>query len=92
MKYFISRCSALATDVSRSVPWQDVEITKPRALKLYTDVAGPGKQNLVAMPNFNTGKEVFVRNLSFMLWGEDISEKECFKRKLSGRLWKEIQE
>lgn len=91
-KYFISRCSPQATDVARPVTWQDVEITNKRALRLYKDKAGPGNENLIAIPNFRGGTEVFIRTQSFILWGEDTSEKECFKRRLSGRLWKGIQE
>lgn len=69
---------------------KDFEITKERAFNMYKERAGKGNLNLLAIPNFNKGNEVIIRRGSVRLWGEDINESECFRRRLLGSLHTEV--
>ena len=83
MKYFIAHRSLVEMD-------QDYQISKERAYNMYKDKAGSGKLNLVAIPNFNKGAEIMIRRGTIKLWGEDISEQECFRRRLIGSLHTDV--
>lgn len=77
MKYFISRNSFSGRDPVN-------EITSKTALEMYKREAGPGFLNLKAVPNFHKGAQ---RTAPFYcVWGEEITEAECFRRKLKGTL------
>ena len=90
MKYFIRRPWHTRPDITWEFSEKDTEVTAKRARELYKDEAGPGFINLSAVPNFIKGKE--VRDGGFVLWGEDITDKECFKRRLAGQLAQDIIE
>lgn len=92
MKYFLTQGFAIREDIQKVISNQDYEITKERAFNMYKDKAGPGKLNLMAMPNFNKGAEVFIRSGTVRLWGEDIGESECFRRRLKGSLHTDVLE
>lgn len=87
MKYFIARGPAPAPEL---ISTKDFEVTRELAQKWYKQHAGPGKLNLIAIPNFNKGTEIIFRRGTVRLWGEDISESECFRRRLEGTLHVEI--
>ena len=84
LKYFIARHSYFRNDVVN-------EITSKTALELYKQNAGPGFLNLKAVPNFHKG--VRIVGAFSDVWGEDITDAECFRRKLAGILldgiWRE---
>lgn len=90
MKYFICRPWHIQPDIGQVVMEKNSEVTASRALELYKDEAGPGFANLSAVPNFVKGRK--VRDGVLVLWGEDITDKECFKRRLAGHLAQEILE
>ena len=83
MKYFIAHRTLVSADM-------DYQISKEHAFNMYKEKAGSGKLNLVAIPNFNKGVEVFVRRGTIKLWGEHVSESECFRRRLIGSLHTEV--
>ena len=69
------------------------EVTKSAAFDLYLKNAGKDKHGkslryLVAYPNYNKG--VRIRCANFWLWGENISNRELFKRRLRGEVAKEV--
>lgn len=84
MKYFLKRYS-----FSTHNPVN--EITSKTALELYKQEAGPGFLNLKAVPNLCKGVHIYNKFCEF--WGEEITEAECFRRKLEGTLldgfWRE---
>ena len=90
MKYFIAKGHATFPDISSIISDKDFEVTKELAEKWYTQHAGPGKLNLIGIPNFRAGTEIIFRRGTVRLWGEDISESECFRRRLEGTLHVEI--
>ncbi|MCK5615411.1 hypothetical protein KAR91_76820 [Candidatus Pacearchaeota archaeon] len=92
MKYFIANRAATWEDIQRRLIEQDCEITKKRAFNMYKERAGKGNLNLIAIPNFNKGLTVFIRQGTIRLWGERISEEECFRRRLIGSLHPEVQD
>jgi len=96
MKYFIAHGFVIhqntMMDSQKVVSEKDFEITRERAFNMYKERAGSGNLNLIAIPNFNKGKEVVIRRGSVRLWGEDISEQECFRRRLVGSLHTDVQE
>jgi len=77
MKYFISRRSFSGYDPVN-------EITPKTALALYKREAGPGFLNLKAVPNFHKGAQVYIEFCR--IWGEEITDAECFCRQLKGTL------
>ncbi len=87
VKYFIGYGCKTRLDINRPSIERDVEIPTERALKFYTAAAGTGKKYLVAIPNFRQGNQ--IRYSKYNLWGENISNAECFQRRLAGRLAKE---
>ncbi len=77
MKYFIERFSYSGDNTIK-------EITSKTALELYKNNAGPGFLNLKAVPNFHKGNH--ISGPFHSIWGEEITEAECFHRKLKGTL------
>lgn len=63
------------------------EITPEYALKLYKGATKSKHYNLDALPDFNAGKK--VGNAFWTVWGEIVTNKECFRRRLKGELGKE---
>ncbi len=80
MKYFVQQKMYLYTFEISNI-W---EITTEGAKFSYKQWAGPGFLNLKAIPAFQKGTK--VKTSSFILWGEEISNTECFKRRLHGSL------
>ena len=78
MKYFIKRYSFLFGNTPVN------EMTSKTALELYKEDAGPGFLNLSAIPNFHKGVRIYGGFCEF--WGEEVTEAECFCRKLKGTL------
>lgn len=60
------------------------EITPKTAMEFYKLNAGPGFLNLSAIPNYHDGAK--VRLAHCWVWGEIITDAECFKRMLAGKL------
>lgn len=60
------------------------EVTSKYALKLYDHIGVPGQLNLVAIPKHRKGTR--VNGTFFSVWGENISNAECFNRRLQGKL------
>lgn len=77
MKYFIER-----DRFSGRYPAN--EITAKTALEMYKHEAGPGFLNLKAVPNFHKGTSIIAP--FYRVWGEEITDAECFRRKLEGTL------
>ncbi len=78
MKYFIKRYSFIfGGDLIN-------EMTSKTAMEMYKQQAGSGFLNLRAIPNFLKGKKIYQPFYNF--WGEEITEAECFRRKLKGTL------
>lgn len=90
MKYFINKGPAIRPDIDQIISDKDFEVTKDLALRWYALHAGSGKLNLVGKPNFNKGTEIIFRQGTVRLWGEDVSDRECFRRRLEGTLHAEI--
>jgi len=90
MKYCIRRPGNIRPDIAWEISDKDNEVTAKQALELYKDEAGPGFANLNAVPNFVKGRK--VRGGGYVVWGEDITDKECFKRRLAGQLERDIVE
>ena len=67
---------------------QVYEITSEYALKLYKGLGKAGQYNLVTVPNYKRGTR--VQGKTFSVWGEVVTEAECFKRRLSGQLANDI--
>lgn len=78
MKYFISRFSYSGQYAPTN------EITTKTALAFYKEAAGTGFLNLKAVPNFHKGIRIYMPFCE--IWGEEITEAECFRRKLKGTL------
>jgi len=77
MKYFVSRHSLFRPDLVN-------ETTPKTALELYKENAGSGFFNLKAVPNFQKG--ILIHGHFYRLWGEEVTDAECFRRKLEGTL------
>lgn len=77
MKYFIGSNGCI-----------DSEVTSDFAFSIYLDHAGKGMRYLVAHPNHNKGVKIYRNNLC--LWGENISNRELFRRRLQGKLANEV--
>ena len=90
MKYFISRGPAIRADIAQVISDKDYEVSKELALGWYKSNAGRGNLNLLAIPNFNKGVSVTIRRGTVRLWGEDVSDSECFRRRLEGILHTDI--
>jgi len=86
MKYFARKKSIF--NVGFAEEGIAYEITSRYALELYKGLSKAGQYNLVAVPNFNKGTP--VNGKAFSVWGEIITNAECFNRRLKGRLAKEI--
>ena len=87
MKYFMGVAAKTTASGNRVSYEKDVEISSERALRHYVAKAGRGKKQLVAIPNYRQGNQ--VRLGMYNMWGENISNAECFQRRLAGRLAKE---
>ena len=81
MKYF-------AQSTTADVPAN--ELTSEKAWDEYVRHAGGGNQRLVARPNFNKGTEIQCK--FYKVWGENISNRQLFKRKLEGTIEQEVFE
>jgi hypothetical protein len=86
MKYFIG-----------DTEWYAVpcEVSSDLAFSLYNSHAGKDRSGkslryLVAHPNHNKGVRIRCKN--YWLWGENISNRELFKRRLTGEVAKEVVE
>ena len=60
------------------------EITPRYARKLYKAATKPGHDNLEGTMNFNAGTKVSC--IFWTVWGEIVTNKECFRRRLKGEL------
>ncbi len=54
------------------------------ALAMYKQDAGPGFLNLKAIPNHLKGIRIYMPSCE--VWGEKVTDAECFRRKLKGTL------
>jgi len=90
MKYFLQQRKGLrlAHQLPEGIDFRPFEITHKFALELYKIRAGSGFANLTAIPNFHSGIRV-VGHFS-TVWGETITNKECFKRRLVGAMGRDI--
>lgn len=100
MKYFIKKfsshpLSALAQDAANLEVDVVYEMTKEKALFWYrlmnrNTVRSGGAENLIVQPEFRSG----VRKTGgfYEIWGENISNKELFRRRLTGDVAKEVVE
>ena len=79
MKYFTDRTSFSEPNCSLVN-----QITADIALEMYKLQAGPGFLNLSAIPNFHKGAKVRMQH--YWVWGERITDAECFRRMLAGKL------
>jgi hypothetical protein len=86
MKYFARKKSIF--NVGFAEEGIAYEITSRYALELYKGLSKAGQYNLVAVPNFNKG--TLVNGKAFSVWGENISDAQCFKKRLDGTLAREI--
>lgn len=89
MKYFLAR-GHIRPDIRQIISEKDFEIPKDLAFRIYKSHAGPGKLNLKAIPNYNKGTEIIIRRGTVRVWGENISDSECFRRRLEGTLHVDI--
>lgn len=67
---------------------KNYEVSKKFALQEYKTNSGSGFWNLSAVPRFQKGTK--IRTPSLILWGENINNAECFRRRLKGTLSNEI--
>ena len=100
MKYFIKKfsshpLSALAHDAANLEVDVVYEMTKEKALFWYrlmnrNTIRSGGAENLIVKPEFRKG----VRKSGgfYEIWGENVSNKELFKRRLNGQVAKEVIE
>lgn len=81
MKYFTIRAEKLPHPLPSMKSGMMYEVSKEKALDMYKlvdDYDGTPEQN------FNNG--TFVDGKYWAIWGENISNAECFQRRLSGTL------
>ena len=64
------------------------EITRRYARTLYEQSFKKGELNLKAIPKFNKGER--VAGSMFAIWGENISNRELFKRRLNGTVAQKV--
>ena len=64
------------------------EVTSKYALELYKHQSKPGQYNLVAVPNYKKGTR--VSGMGYTIWGEIITNAECFNRRLKGNLAQKV--
>lgn len=81
MKYFLHQHPHNSAE---EIDMRYREITRDNALTLYKERAGGGFGFLTAVQHFTKG--VTYNQGYYTVWGEDINQKECFKRRLAGRL------
>ena len=100
MKYFVKKSSdhplaKLAVDnaATNIVPGVAYEMTEEKALFWYrlmnrNTTREGGIENLIVQPEFRKG----VRKVGgfYEIWGENISNRELFRRRLNGQVAKEV--
>ena len=96
MKYFISPTRPFGT-VTFDLQMEKngvYEVPSRLAYDLYVD-AEANPRNHMSYEHidhaFETGRSVFISNF-VELWGEDMADKELFKRRLNGDVKKEVVE
>jgi len=87
MKYFAQQ-QRIWPPTDPVEPYQVFEITSNYALELYKGLSKPKHFNLEAVPNHKEGK--LVKGKAFHVWGEVITNVECFKKRLDGTLASKI--
>lgn len=87
MKYFCMRAEKLPHPIPTMAHDVAYEVSPEKALEMYILVV---KSRDMAVAEFMHGDNINCKYWS--LWGEDVSDAECFHRKLSGKLGIEILE
>ena len=95
MKYFIKRRDSMLLSQGDLDPGVVHEVTPKRALAMYRAAIGSKKvanvgsmENLLVQPAYRKGEK---HQWGFYeVWGENISKREVFKRRLNGEVAKDI--
>lgn len=85
MKYFCRAADKLPHPLLNMVRGKMYEITPRKAFNEYSR-----GNSLLVNKRFRSGEIVHKKWMT--VWGEDISDKELFKRRLEGKVAKEILE
>lgn len=78
------RAEKLAHPLPNMISGLMYEVSKEKALDMYKLVNDYGDYTGTPKQNFNNG--TLVDGKFWSLWGENISNAECFQRRLSGTL------
>lgn len=73
---------------SKEIEMRASEVSQDRALELYKYGSGGGFCILDSVQDFVKG--ITYNQGHYTIWGEDIDQKECFRRRLSGKLVGEV--
>lgn len=87
MKYFAIRAEKLAHPLPNLEQGVAYELSEKKALEMYTVAT---KDQYKAVERFGIGIRVTCKYWS--VWGENLSDTECFRRRLAGKMAAEILE
>ncbi len=88
MKYFAVKSARPTGYMRDATAGETYEITSKYAKVLYEHGFKKGELNLRAMPAYRKGEK--LSRSYYTIWGENISKKELFRRRLAGEVAKEV--
>ena len=88
MKYFAVKSPTPTGYMRDANAGLTYEISRKYAKVLYEHCFKKGELNLKAIPAFNKGEK--ISRSHYTIWGENISKKELFRRRLAGEVEKDV--